>query len=447
MAKMTGGEALAQTLKAAGVEYIFGISVGSQAPLTLGAIRLGMKIVTVRDEKCAALMATAYSRISGKPGVCLASSPGAAHLALGMYEAFNSANAMLSITADSTVAGQWRPGSTYMDQQALFQPITKWTVRAESLATLPDIIRRALRVATTGSPGPVAVIVSTPLFAAEGDFQLPTAAEIAHAPAFRVVPGSESIEQAAQLLREAKKPAIIAGGGVMLSQAAQELIELAELMAIPVATTHVAHGTFPSAHPLSLGVVGNPVAGSRGRIANKIVAEADVLLVVGSRMDGRTTRGYTLIPPTTKLIQIDMDPGEIGNHYAVEVGIVADAKLALEALKAALETTGQRDHRPSPIHRGPKRLPPWWKNGAMSSPPRSTPMRSPSRRLVCSGKFNISLMTRPSWWWTQAVPRTGLRPIWSWPQRIRRCTHGALRRSARRCRWRWEPNWPRRING
>jgi acetolactate synthase I/II/III large subunit len=139
------------------------------------------------------------------------------------------------------------------------------------------------------------------------------------------------------VLRAAQRPAIIAGGGVMLSQAAQELIELAELMAIPVATTHVAHGTFPSAHPLSLGVVGNPVAGSRGRIANKIIAEADVLLVVGSRMDGRTTRGYALIPPTTKLIQIDMDPQEIGNHYPVEVGIVADAKLALEGLKAALE--------------------------------------------------------------------------------------------------------------
>jgi acetolactate synthase-1/2/3 large subunit len=351
MAKMTGGEALAQTLKAAGVEYIFGISVGSQAPLTLGAIRLGMKIVTVRDEKCAALMATAYSRISGKPGVCLASSPGAAHLALGMYEAFNSANAMLSITADSTMAGQWRPGSTYMDQQALFQPLTKWTVRAESLSTLPDIIRRALRVATTGSPGPVAVIVSTPLFAAEGDFQLPTATGTAHSPAFRVVPGAESVAQAAQLLREAKKPAIIAGGGVMLSQAAQELIELAELMAMPVATTHVAHGTFPSAHPLSLGVVGNPVAGSRGRIANQIVPEADVLLVVGSRLDGRTTRGYTLIPATTKLIQIDLDPEEIGSHYAVEVGIVADAKLALGALKAALE---QQVTRPPSIADTPR---------------------------------------------------------------------------------------------
>ncbi|HXH08863.1 MAG TPA: thiamine pyrophosphate-binding protein [Alphaproteobacteria bacterium] len=336
MAKMTGGEALARTLKASGVEYIFGISVGSQAPFTVGAMRLGMRIVTVRNEKCAALMATAYSKISGRPGVCLASSPGAAHLALGMYEAFNSGNAIVAVTSDATAAGLWRPGSTYMDQQGLFQPITKWTARAEALATLPDIARRALRVATAGSPGPVAVIVSTPLFAAEGDFHLPVGAESAHHPAYRVAPGAEPVEQAAQLLLAADRPAIIAGGGVMLSQAAQDLLELAELTAIPVATTHVAHGTFPSAHPLSLGVVGNAVAGNRGRIANQVVGEADVLLVVGSRLDGRTTRGYSLIPPTTKLIQIDIDASEIGSHYAVAVAIVADAKRALEALKATL---------------------------------------------------------------------------------------------------------------
>jgi acetolactate synthase-1/2/3 large subunit len=108
----------------------------------------------------------------------------------------------------------------------------------------------------------------------------------------------------------------------------------------------VAHGTFASAHPLSLGVAGNPVAGSRGRIANKIIGEADVVLVVGSRMDGRTTRGYTLLSPTAKLIQIDIDPQEIGSNYPVEVGIVADAKLALEALKSALET---KVTRPSSI--------------------------------------------------------------------------------------------------
>src|SRR5262249_7790140 len=336
MAKMTGGEALARTLKAAGVEYIFGISVGSQAPFTLAAMRLGMHIVTVRDEKGAALMATAYGKTSGKPGICLASGPGAAHLALGMYEAFNSANALVVFISDAAVAGMWRPGSAYMDQQALFQPITKWAVRAEALATLPDIVKRALRVSTTGSPGPVAVIVANALFAAEGDFNIPLEAVAAQPPAPCVVAGAESVAQAAQVLRDAQKPVIIAGGGVMLSQAAQDLIGLAELTGIPVAMTHVAHGTFPSAHPLSLGVVGNPIAGSRGRIANKIVGEADVVLVVGSRLDGRTRGGYALIPPTTKIIQIDVDPSEIGSNYPVEVGIVGDAKLALEALKTTL---------------------------------------------------------------------------------------------------------------
>src|ERR687888_1790083 len=228
MAKMTGGEALARTLKAAGGEYIFGISVGSQAPLTLGAMRLGMQMVTVRDEKCAALMATAYSKVSSKPGICLASSPGAAHLALGMYGALNASNAFVAITADASVAGMWRPGSTYMDQQVLFQPITKWTVRAEALAMLPNIIKRALGVATTGNPGPVAVIVSNALFAAEGDFDIPTEAEMAQHPASRVVPGAASVEQAAQLLLAARRPAIIAGGGVMLSQASKDLLELSE---------------------------------------------------------------------------------------------------------------------------------------------------------------------------------------------------------------------------
>jgi len=301
-------------------------------------------------------------------------------MALGMYEAFNSGNAMLVITSDATVAGMWRPGSTYMDQQALFQPLTKWTVRAESLATLPDIIRRALREATTGSPGPVAVIVSNPVWAAEGDFNIPPEAESAQHPAFRVIPGADSVAQAAQLLLAAKRPAIVAGGGVMLSQAAGDLIELAELMSIPVATTHVAHGTFPSAHPLSLGVVGNPVAGSRGRIANKVVGEADVLLVVGSRMDGRTTRGYTLIPPTTKLIQIDMDPREIGSNYPVAVGIVADAKLALEALQATLEKTVTR---PPSLAETPRAkeiaamVEEWWNEFAPQMSSNAVPIKTP----------------------------------------------------------------------
>ena len=337
MARMNGGEAMARILKAAGTEYIFGIAVGSQSPLVMAAIQLGIRIVTVRDEKGAALMATSYGRISGKPGICLASGPGAAHLALGMYEAFNSSNAIVSITGDASSASRWRSGSTYMDQETLFRPITKWTVRVESLDTLPAIMNRALRVATTGSPGPVSIIVANALYAAQGDFHIPEQAETVRYPALRLPPGPEAIAAAAQLLLEAQKPAIVVGGGVALSQATGELLELAELLGIPVATTHIAHGAFPSAHPLSLGVLGSAVAGNRGIIANGVVSEADALLIVGTRMDARTTLNHTVVPAGAKLVQIDIDPDEIGSNYPVQVGIVADAKLSLAALKEALE--------------------------------------------------------------------------------------------------------------
>jgi acetolactate synthase-1/2/3 large subunit len=351
MTRMNGGEAMARLLKAAGTEYIFGIAVGSQSPFIMAAIQLGMRIVTVRDEKAAALMATSYGRISGKPGICLASGPGAAHLALGMYEAFNSSNAIVSITSDASTSGRWRSGSTYMDQETLFRPLTKWTVRVESLDTLPAILHQALRVATTGSPGPVSIIVANPLFAAQGDFEIPETAEAIRYPALRIPPGQDAIDEAAQLLLEAQKPAIVAGGGVALSQASGELLELAELLAIPVATTHIAHGVFPSAHPLSAGVLGSAVAGNRGIIANGVVNEADALLIVGTRMDARTTLSHTLVSPGTKLVQIDIDPQEIGSTYPVQVGIVADAKLTLAALKAALE---KQVTRPSAIASTPR---------------------------------------------------------------------------------------------
>jgi acetolactate synthase-1/2/3 large subunit len=348
---MNGGEAMARLLKAAGAEYIFGIAVGSQAPFIMAAIELGIRMVTVRDEKSAALMATAYGRVSGKPGICLASGPGAAHLALGMYEAFNSSNAILSITGDAGSNARWRPGSTYMDQETLFRSVTKWTARIDSLDSLPGIMNRALRVATTGSPGPVSLIVANHLFAAQGDFQIPERAATVCYPALRVPPGQDAIEAAANLFLEAKKPAIIAGGGVALSQASGELLELAELLGIPVATSHMAHGAFPSAHPLSAGVLGGAVAGNRGLIANGVVGDADAILIIGSRLDARTTLSHTLIAPNAKLVQIDIDPDEIGSNYPVQVGMAADAKLALTALKHALES---RVTKPSDIASTPR---------------------------------------------------------------------------------------------
>jgi acetolactate synthase-1/2/3 large subunit len=183
------------------------------------------------------------------------------------------------------------------------------------------------------------------------DFDIPEHAETIRYPALRLPPPADALEAATELLLAARKPAIVVGGGVALSQATGELLQLAELLGIPVATSHMAHGAFPSAHPLSAGVMGGAVAGNRGIIANGIVSEADALLIVGTRLDGRATLGHTLVAPGAKLIQVDIDPQEIGSNYPVQVGIVADAKLALAALTATLE---KRVTKPAAVAETPR---------------------------------------------------------------------------------------------
>ena len=339
MPRMSGGEALARTLLACGVDHVFGMTVGGQVSFTVSAIRAGMRMMTVRDEKCAALAATAFSRTSGRPGVCISSNPGAAHMALGMHEAHLSDVPMLAISMDVGTASLWL-GAAYYDQQAMFQAVTKVTLRAESVAALPDMVRRALHAATTGRTGPAAIIVPAPLWAGEADFPEGAfdgdAEEAVHFPAMRTPPVAEAIGRAADLLVGAERPAILAGGGVKLSEASDELVEVAEHLGIPVAVTHAAHGAFPSAHPLSVGLLGSANAGNRGRIANEIVGEADVVLLVGTRMDTRTTMSDTVPSAGAKLIQVDIHAGEIGSTMPATVGIVADAKLALRGLKDAL---------------------------------------------------------------------------------------------------------------
>lgn len=336
MVKMAGGEALARTLLGCGVDHVFGMTVGGQVPFTVSAIRAGIRMMTMRDEKCAALAATAFSRTSGRPGVCISSNPGAAHMALGMHEAHLSDVPMLAISMDVGTASLWR-GAAYYDQQAMFQAVTKLTLRAERVADIPDMVRRALHAATTGRTGPVAIIVPSPLWAGEADFDDGAFdGEPVRFPAMRTPPAVEAVERAAELLVRAERPTVLAGGGVKLSDASDELLEVAEHLAMPVAVTHAAHGAFPSGHPLSVGLLGSANAGNRGRIANQIVGEADVVLVVGSRMDSRTTMGNMVPAPGAKLIQVDVEAGEIGSAMPVAVGIVADAKLALRALKDAL---------------------------------------------------------------------------------------------------------------
>ena len=222
----------------------------------------------------------------------------------------------------------------------MFQAVTKVTLRAESVAALPDMVRRALHAATTGRTGPAAIIVPAPLWAGEADFPEGAfdgdAGEAVHFPAMRTPPAAEAIGRAADLLVSAERPAILAGGGVKLSEASDELLEVAEHLGIPVAVTHAAHGAFPGTHPLSVGLLGSANAGNRGRIANEIVGEADVVLLVGTRMDTRTTMGDTVPSAGAKLIQVDIDAGEIGSGHACDGGDRGRCQAGTAGLKDAL---------------------------------------------------------------------------------------------------------------
>lgn len=335
MGRIVGGRSVAETLKGSGVDYLFGMT-GGQTAFTASAIKCGIRMMTVHDEKCGALMATGYARIGGRPGVCTAADIGAAHLALGLYEADRSAIPVLAITSDLSPSRAWRLGGRFLDQDALFAPITKWSVRVKDVEALPQITRRALEVAAAGSPGPVAMIVPNELFGAEFDFPSSATGAAITAPIHRPIPDPEAIGEAARLLRNAKRPAIVIGGGVVTSQAQTEVLELAEFAQIPVATTHVAQGAFPTRHPLSLGIIGDPTANGRGQVANDFVATADVVLLIGTKADGATTRAWQIPSSTSSVIQVGIDPAEVGANLRVDVSVISDARAAVTALTSLL---------------------------------------------------------------------------------------------------------------
>ena len=217
MPRMSGGEALARTLLACGVDHVFGMTVGGQVPFTVSAIRAGMRMMTLRDEKCAALAATAFSRTSGRPGVCISSNPGAAHMALGMHEAHLSDVPMLAISMDVGTASLWR-GAAYYDQQAMFQAVTKLTLRAEGVVALPDMVRQRPARRHHGTPRPCCHHRAC----AACGLERPTSLTVllatpqprpSHFPALRTPPAPDVIGQAADLLASAERPAILAGGG------------------------------------------------------------------------------------------------------------------------------------------------------------------------------------------------------------------------------------------
>ncbi|MFQ6094667.1 MAG: biosynthetic-type acetolactate synthase large subunit [Candidatus Bathyarchaeia archaeon] len=344
MVMMTGAEALVEALKREKVDVIFGIIGGAIMPVYDVLLDSGIRHILVRHEQCAAHAADGYARAIGRPGICMATSgPGATNLVTGITNAYMDSSPVIAFTGQ---VNRFSANTAYMIGRDAFQeadiigittPITKYNYQVLSTADIPRIVKEAFYIATTGRPGPVLVDLpkDVQVERTEIDFS-----EVVKIRGYNPVtePHPLQVKKAVDLLLEAERPVILAGGGVILSDSSSELLALAELLMAPVVTTFMGKGCIPENHPLALGCIG--MHGSS--VANRVVLEADVLFAVGTRFSDRSTGTLNTFCPDAKIIHIDIDAAEIGKNVDVDIPIVADAKKALRVIYEALTSRAAR---------------------------------------------------------------------------------------------------------
>lgn len=350
MPKMTGAQCIAETFKGYGVTHVFFVpSILGIALVEMG--KANIHRILTHSEKAAAYMADGYARASHRPGVCMAQSVGTANLAAGLQDPYLGLSPVIAITGHRPPLHKYRHSYQEIEHASLFDPITKFNVTVERVEQLPLLLRQAFREATSGGPAPVHLdlqgITGNEIMEAEADLEVIVEEQFSRYPAFRPEPESERVREAARVLEQSRRPVIVAGGGVTASQAGKEMVELAEMLSIPVATSLNGKGTIPDDHPLAVGVVGSY---SRW-CANRVVSEADLVLFIGSHTGSQVTLDWRIPRAGTPVIQIDIDPRELGRNYPTKVALLGDARVTvrrlIEALKPVEQTTKwvQRVHQ------------------------------------------------------------------------------------------------------
>jgi acetolactate synthase I/II/III large subunit len=337
MKEITGAQFLAETFEGYGVTHVFLVPTILSETLAEIERRTGIARIITHGEKAAAYMADGYARATGKPGICMAQAVGAANLAVGLRDAALAASPMIAVTGGPSARTRGRRTYQQSDDLPIFAPLTKESVQVSSVERLPDVIRQAFRTATTGRPGPVHVELEGhfgELDEQSGSLEVLVEDRFARVPAFRPEPEPQAVAEAARLLAQAERPVIVAGGGVRSSGAAAELLALAEALAVPVVTSMNAKDTMPGDHPLNGGVVGLYSRNS----ANRIVLGADLVFFVGSPAASQVTFNWQLPKAGTPVIQLDIEPAELGRHYPNTVSILGDAKVTLQKLLEAAPT-------------------------------------------------------------------------------------------------------------
>ena len=340
---LTGGEITVKCLESAGVDYVFGLCGHTVIGMLDPMIDSPIEFISFRHEQMAAHAADGYFRVTHKPGVVLTHlGPGITNATTGVANAALDSSALVVISGD--IPSQHFGRDAHQEfkmhgdatQYEIYKPFVKRAWRVHRTEALPGILARAFAIATSGRPGPVLVDVPMDLFSRRAEVDIPQMA--AHMSSGQRMRGDEQlIERAVKLLVEAERPLIYVGGGVILSEASQQVAPLAEALGAPVAYSLMGKGALSDDHPLAVGMTGfwgTPTA-------NRLCREADVILAVGTRFAEASSSSwiskYTFAIGPTKVIQVDVDAQEIGKNYPIEIGILGDAGAVLEDILSGVK--------------------------------------------------------------------------------------------------------------
>lgn len=334
---LPGPQWIARAVAQSGISHVFFVDAVLRNSL-IALSEAGVQPVLAHTEKAAAYMADGYARVSGRPGICMAQSVGAANLASGLQDAWLGHSPVVALTGRKSEAQQHRNAYQEVDHAPFFAAVTKFSARVDTAGDLPRLLRHAWRIALAGSPRPVHLDLAG-LQAEDieaGSIAEETAISVfqGRVPGHRPIAGPDEIERVAAVIARAQRPVLIVGAGAVASGAGAEILRLADLLHAPIATTLGARGIVPTRHPLAIGTIGTYGVPP----TNEIVHDADLAIVVGSQLSDQSTQAWRVPAPTTPIVQIDVDPLEIGHSYANTLAVVGDPKASLDALIDKLVT-------------------------------------------------------------------------------------------------------------
>jgi len=334
MSQMNGASSLVASLEAAGVDVMFGIPGGAILPAYDPIFSSSIRHILVRHEQGAGHAATGYAQVTGRVGVCIATSgPGATNLVTPLADAAMDSVPVVAITGQVPSVAIGTDAFQEADIRGITMPFAKHNYLITNPADIPRAIAEAFHIASSGRPGPVLVDIAKDALQAMTDFKYPTSINLAgYKP--KSMPDNQSILDAAALITQSNKPVFYVGGGVIKANASRELLELAQLLGAPVVTTLMARGAFPDSHPLHLGM-----PGMHGTVAAvTALQKADLLITLGARFDDRVTGKLSTFAVNAKVIHADIDPAEIGKNRFADVAVLGDLKNTISALIPALKS-------------------------------------------------------------------------------------------------------------